>query len=389
MAEKRDFYEVLGISKGASEADIKSAFRKKAKELHPDLHKDDPHAEEKFKEVQEAYSVLSDENQRKMYDQYGHAGVSGHGPSTGGFGGAGGYSDFSGAGFDFGDIFDSIFGGAGGTSGFGGFSDFGGGRSSGPRVTRGSDILMRMDLTFEEAVFGCEKKFQIDVVENCEKCHGHGGFEKEECSTCHGKGTVTTKQQTILGAFMSTTTCPDCHGQGHTYKKRCSECGGKGKVKNNKKLTINIPAGINTGDRQRISGKGNPGSNGGDNGDLYIEFLVDEHDYFVRDNDDIYLEVPLTVSEAVLGCKKEIPTLYGNVKLNVSAGTNSGDKERIRGKGVDNTYRKHKGDMYVIFKVYSPKRLSREQKKLFEQLEDTDLDTDEIKKFNRFTKEND
>ena len=389
MAEKRDFYEVLGISKGASEADIKSAFRKKAKELHPDLHKDDPHAEEKFKEVQEAYSVLSDENQRKMYDQYGHAGVSGHGPSTGGFGGAGGYSDFSGAGFDFGDIFDSIFGGAGGTSGFGGFSDFGGGRSSGPRVTRGSDILMRMDLTFEEAVFGCEKKFQIDVVENCEKCHGHGGFDKEECSTCHGKGTVTTKQQTILGAFMSTTTCPECKGQGHTYKRRCTECGGKGKVKNNKKLTINIPAGINTGDRQRISGKGNPGSNGGDNGDLYIEFLVDEHDYFVRDNDDIYLEVPLTVSEAVLGCKKEIPTLYGNVKLNVSAGTNSGDKERIRGKGVDNTYRKHKGDMYVIFKVYSPKRLSREQKKLFEQLEDTDLDTDEIKKFNRFTKEND
>ena len=388
MAEKRDFYEVLGISKGASEADIKSAFRKKAKELHPDLHKDDPHAEEKFKEVQEAYSVLSDENQRKMYDQNGHAGVSGHGPSTGGFGGAGGSYDFSGAGFDFGDIFDSIFGGAGG-SGFGGFSDFGGGRSSGPRVSRGSDILMRMDLTFEEAVFGCEKKFQIDVVENCDKCHGHGGFDKEECSTCHGKGTVTTKQQTILGAFMSTTTCPDCKGQGYTYKRRCTECGGKGKVKNNKKLTINIPAGINTGDRQRISGKGNPGANGGENGDLYIEFLVDEHDYFVRDNDDIYLEVPLTISEAVLGCKKSIPTLYGNVKLTVDAGTNSGDKERIRGKGVDNTYRKHKGDMYVIFKVYSPKKLSRDQKKLFEELEETDLDTDEIRKFNKFTKEND
>ena len=387
MAEKRDFYEVLGISKGATEDEIKSAFRKKAKELHPDLHKDDPHAEEKFKEVQEAYSVLSDENQRQMYDQYGHAGVSGHGPSTGGFGGAGGFSGFDGAGFDFGDIFDSIFGGTGG--GFGGFSDFGGGRNSGPRVSRGSDILMRMDLTFEEAIYGTEKKFNIDVVEDCSKCHGHGGFDREECSTCHGRGTITTQQRTILGAFTSTTTCPDCHGTGHTYKRKCSDCGGKGKVKVNKKLTINIPAGINTGDRQRVSGKGNPGANGGENGDLYIEFVVDEHDYFVRENDDIYLEVPLTLTEAVLGCKKTIPTLYGNVKLNVSAGTNSGDKERIKGKGVDNEYRHHKGDMYVIFKVYTPKKLSREQKKLIEQLDDTDMDTDEIRKFNKFTKEND
>ncbi len=386
MAEKKDFYEVLGISKGASEAEIKSAFRKKAKELHPDLNKDDPHAEEKFKEVQEAYSVLSDENQRKMYDQYGHAGVSGHGPSTGGpgFGGAG-FGGFDASGFDFGDIFDSIFGGAG--AGFGGFSDFGG-RSSGPRVTRGSDILMRMDLSWDEAIYGGEKKFNLDVVEDCSKCHGHGGFDREECSTCKGRGTVTTQQRTILGAFTSTTTCPDCHGTGHSYKKKCSECNGKGKVKKNKKITLTIPAGINTGDRQRVSGKGNPGSNGGENGDLYIEFIVDEHDYFVRDNDDIYLEVPLTLTEAILGCKKEIPTLYGNVKLNVSPGTNSGDKEKVRGKGVDNTYRRHKGDMYVIYKVYTPNRLSREQKRIVEELDNTDLETDEIKKFNRFTKGN-
>ena len=387
MAEKRDFYEVLGISKGATEAEIKSAFRKKAKELHPDLNKDDPNAEEKFKEVQEAYSVLSDENQRAMYDQYGHAGVSGHGPSQG-FGGAGGgFSDFGGAGFDFGDIFDSIFGGAGG--GFGGFSDFGGGRNSGPRATRGSDILMRMDLSFEEAIYGTEKKFNLDVVEDCDKCHGHGGFDKEECSTCHGRGTVTTQQRTILGSFTSTTTCPECHGTGHSYKRKCSECNGKGKVKKNKKLTISIPAGINTGDRQRVSGKGNPGPNGGENGDLYIEFIVDEHDYFVRDGDDIYLEVPLTITEALLGCKKSIPTLYGNVKLNISAGVSSGDRERIKGKGVNNEHRRHKGDMYVIFKVYTPKKLSREQKILIEKLNDTDLDTDEIRKFNKFTKEND
>lgn len=376
--DKRDYYEVLGISKSATIDEIKSAYRKKAKEYHPDLNKDNPSAEEKFKEVQEAYSILSDESKRKMYDQYGHAGVSGSGPSTDGFGG---FQGFDGAGFDFGDIFDSVFGG--------GFSSSFGGRQSGPRPQRGNDVLMRMDLTFEEAIHGCEKKFNIDVVENCSKCHGHGGFDSEECSTCRGKGTITQQQQTILGSFMSTTTCPDCHGAGTTYKRKCSECSGKGKVKTNKKITINIPEGINTGDRQRVSGKGNPGSNGGENGDLYIEFIVDEHDYFVRDGDDIYIEVPLTLTEAILGCKKEIPTIYGNVKLNVSAGTNSGDKERIKGKGVDNKYRHRKGDMYVIFKVYTPKRLSRDQKKLIEKLDETDLDTDEIKRFKKFTKEND
>lgn len=382
MAEKRDYYDVLGITKNATEAEIKSAFRKKAKEFHPDLNKDDPNAGEKFKEVQEAYSVLSDENKRKMYDQYGHAGVSG----SGGASGFGGFSNFDGADFDFGDIFDSIFGGS---SSFGGFSNFGGGHQSGPKVTRGSDILMRMDLTFDEAIYGCEKKFSLDVVEDCDECHGHGGFDREECSTCHGKGTITREQQTILGSFMSRTTCPDCNGTGKTYKRKCSECSGKGRIRKNKKITINIPEGINTGDRQRISGKGNPGSNGGENGDLYIEFVVGEHKYFVRDEDDIYLEVPLTLTESILGCKKEIPTLYGNVKLNISAGTNSGDKQRIRGKGVDNTYRHHKGDMYVIFKVYTPKKLSREQKQLIEKLANTELETDEIKKFNKFTKEND
>ena len=384
MADKRDYYDVLGVSKSATEAEIKSAFRKKAKEFHPDLNKDNPEAAEKFKEAQEAYSVLSDENKRKMYDQYGHAGVSSSGPGMGG--GFGGFQDFGGAGFDFGDIFDSIFGGE---SGFGGFSNFGGGRSSKPRATRGSDILMRMNLTFEEAVYGCEKKFNLDVVEDCSECHGHGGFDREECSTCHGRGTITTQQQTILGSFMSTTTCPDCKGQGHTYKRKCTECRGKGKVTVDKKLTINIQEGINTGDRQRVSGKGNPGSNGGENGDLYIEFIVDEHEYYVRENDDIYLEVPLTLTEAILGCKKTIPTLYGNVKLNIAAGTNSGDKQRIKGKGINNKYRRHKGDMFVIFKVYTPKKLSREQKSLIEKLNKTDLDTEEIIDFEKFVKKND
>ena len=385
MAEKRDYYEVLGVSKTASEQEIKSAFRKKAKEFHPDLNKDDPNAAEKFKEAQEAYSVLSDESKRKMYDQYGHAGVGNGGPGAGGFGG---YSNFDGAGFDFGDIFDSIFGGS--ASGFGGFSNFGSGSSrQNSRATRGSDILMRMNLTFDEAIYGCEKKFNLDVVEDCEECHGHGGFDREECKTCHGQGTITTQQNTILGSFMSRTTCPDCNGTGRTYKRKCSECNGKGKIKKNKKLTINISEGINTGDRQRVSGKGNPGTNGGENGDLYIEFIVSDHDYFVRDNDDIYLEVPLSLTEAVLGCKKEIPTLYGNVKLNISAGTNSGDKQRIKGKGVNNSYRRHKGDMYVVFKVYTPKRLSREQKQLIQKLSETNMETDEIKRFNKFTRDND
>lgn len=381
MASKRDYYEVLGVDKNASDQEIKSAFRKKAKEYHPDLNKDNPDAAEKFKEAQEAYSVLSDENKRKMYDQYGHAGV-GAGASQGGFGGAGG---FGASDFDFGDIFESIFGGG---FGGGGFSGFGGGRSSANSARRGSDVLMQMDLTFDEAVYGCEKKFNLDVVEDCEECHGEGGFDVEKCSTCHGSGTVTTQQNTILGSFMTKTTCPDCGGKGKTYKKKCSACGGRGKVKTNKRLTINIPAGIKTGDRQRISGKGNPGANGGSNGDLYIEFIVKEHKYFQRDEDDIYLEIPLNIAEAIYGCKKEIPTLYGNVKISVPAGTDSGDKQRIRGKGVDNKFQRHKGDMYLIFKVYTPKRLSRDQKKLLEKLIETDLDTSEIDNFNRFVRDN-
>ena len=384
MADKRDYYEVLGVSKSATEAEIKSAYRKKAKELHPDLNKDDPHAEEKFKEAQEAYSVLSDASKRKMYDQFGHTGVSGgSGNPYGGYGG--GYTNFDASDFDFGDIFDSIFGGSGG--GFGGFSGFGG-RTNSKRASRGSDVLMRMDLDFEEAIYGCEKKFNLDVIEECDECHGHGGFDKEECSACNGTGTVTTQQQTILGSFMSRSTCSKCNGQGKIYKRKCSECNGKGKIKTKKKITINIPEGINTGDRQKISGRGNPGSNGGANGDLYIEFVVGEHNYFIRKNDDIYLEVPLTITESILGCKKEIPTIYGNVKINISSGINSGDKQRIKGKGVNNRYRGRKGDMYLIFKVYNPKSLTREQKSIIEKLAQTSLETEETKKFNRFTEKN-
>jgi len=382
MASKRDYYEVLGVDKTASEAEIKSAFRKKAKEFHPDLNKDNPDAAEKFKEAQEAYSVLSDQNKKAMYDQYGHAGVH-QGASSGGYGGYSG--GFSSQDFDFGDIFDTIFGGG---TGFGGFSGFGGGQQT-TRAHRGADALMRMQISFEEAVYGTEKKFSIDVTEDCDECDGKGGFDSEKCSTCHGSGTITAQQQTILGSFMTKTTCPDCKGLGKTYKKKCKECNGTGKETKNKKITINIPSGVNTGDRQRISGKGHPGSNGGANGDLYIEFIVEEHEYFVRDGADIYLEVPITISEAILGCKKSIPTIHGNVKVNIPAGTDSGDKQRIRGKGVEDNYRNVTGDMFIIFKVVTPKKLSREEKKLIEKLNTTLSKDSDITKFDKFTKEND
>ena len=373
MDNKRDYYEILGVEKDASEADIKSAFRKLAKKYHPDLNKDDPQAAEKFKEAQEAYEVLSDEQKRAQYDRFGHAGVSG---SAGA--GMGGFSSY-GAGFDgvdLGDIFDSFFGGA-----FGGFG--GSGRTTN-RKTRGSDILKKVNLTFEEAVYGTEKEFNLDVVEDCPECDGKGGKGEQTCPTCHGSGTVTSEQHTILGSFLSKTTCPDCHGEGHTYKKKC-----EGKIRTNKTIKVTVPAGIDNGGRRKISGKGAPGSNGGPNGDLYLEFYVKDHEYYKRDGNDIYLEIPLTITEAVLGCKKIIPTLYGNVSLNIPSGINNLDKQRIKGKGIKNESTGQTGNMYLIFKVLTPKKLSREQKKLFEELEKTSFDEKEIKDFNKFTEKND
>ena len=380
MATKRDYYEVLGVSKSASKDEIKSAFRKLAKKYHPDISKEE-NAEEKFKEVQEAYSVLSDDNKRRQYDQFGHAGVNGNGAGSG-FGG------FNGAGFgfdasDLGDIFDDLFGAG---FGFGGSSSR---RSSSSRTRRGSDILMQVDLTFEQAVFGCEKDFDLDVVAECDKCDGKGGFHEETCSRCHGSGTITSEQRTILGSFMTKTTCPDCGGKGKTYREVCSKCHGKGSVKARKTITVSVPSGIDNGERLRVPGKGNSGENGGASGDLYLEFHIKEHKYFKRDGLDIYLEVPINMAEAVLGCKKEIPTIYGNVKLTISSGIDSGDKQRLKGKGIKDSTSRKVGDMYVIFKVVTPKRLSRDQKKLFESLSKTDLDDSEIDRFVSFTNNND
>ena len=371
---KRDYYEVLGVEKTASEQEIKSAFRKLAKKYHPDVCKE-ADAEAKFKEAQEAYAVLSDEQRRRQYDQFGHAAFDQNGnPGAGGFGG------FDFGDFDFGDIFDNIFGSS---FGFGGSSR--GGRT---RATKGADRLLRIKLTFEEAIFGCNKDLNLEVNDTCSKCDGKGGFNEETCNNCHGSGTVTTEQRTIFGAFMSKTTCPKCGGLGKSYKETCNECGGRGYNKTKKTISVTVPAGVDSGNRLRLSGKGEAGTNGGPAGDLYIEFIVEEHKFYQRDDNDIYLVVPLSITDAILGCKKEIPTIYGNVNLTIPAGTNNGDKHRLKGKGIKNESTRRTGDMYVILEVKNPKKLSRDQKKLLEQLSKTDLDSSESIEFNKFVKNN-
>ena len=364
---KRDYYEVLGVSKNASDDEIKSAFRKLAKKYHPDINKD-PDAPNKFKEAQEAYAVLSDKTKRSQYDQFGHAAFENN--QAGGFSGF----DFQDFDIDLDDILGNMFGG-----GFG----FSGGRKTKTK-TRGSDLLKRINLTFEEAAFGCEKDIKVNLNVKCSSCNGEGGFDKSTCSKCHGSGTVTSEQRTLFGTFMTKTTCPDCGGVGSTYKRRCTKCHGQGVCEESKTLTVKIPSGIDTGNRLRLSGKGEASINGGENGDLYLEFIVAEHDYFKRDGNDIYLEVPLTFTEAALGCKKDIKTISSTITLQVPAGTNTGDKQRIKSRGIKNETTKTTGDMYLIFKVIIPSKLTREQKDLLEKLNETDLNTTEINKFNHF-----
>lgn len=369
---KKDYYEVLGVSKNATQDEIKSAFRKLAKKYHPDVSKE-ADAEAKFKEVQEAYAVLSDESKRKQYDQFGHDAF-----TNGGANGFNGFGGFDYGDFDYSDIFENIFG-----------AGFGGSRSGRSRAKRGNDVLMRMKLTFEEAVFGCKKAINVDVVDECSECNGKGGFGEQTCDKCHGSGTVTTEQHTILGSFLSKTTCPKCSGSGKTYDRVCNNCRGNGTVKKNKELEIKIPAGVDTGTKLKLSGKGSSGINGGPNGDLYIEFNVSDHEYFVRDENDIYIETPITVTEAILGCKKEVPTLDGNVVLTIPAGSESGEKHRIKGKGIKNEATREKGDMYIVLKIVTPKKLTKEQKKLLEELDKTNLEDDNnIKNFNKFVKKN-
>lgn len=367
--EKKDYYEILGVSKNATDAEIKSAFRKLAKKYHPDVSKE-PDAAEKFKEIGEAYSVLSDENKRRQYDQFGHAAFSN--------GGSGGYGNYGFSGFDFSDIdLEDIIGNM-----FGGHftSGFGGSR----RKQKGRDSIIRVDLSFDEAVYGCSKTINLTLNEKCSDCDGLGGHGKKTCDKCHGTGTITKDQQTLFGSFMTRTTCDKCGGSGEIFEETCHTCRGTGRNRKNKDIEVTVPAGVDTGTQLRISGKGEAGINGGPNGDIYLEFKVSKHPIFQREEDDIYLEMPITITDAVLGCKKEVPTLYGNVKVTIPAGSETLDKLRIKGKGVADPNNGRKGDMYLILKVITPKKLSRDQKKLFESLRNTNLEND--KQFDKINK---
>lgn len=367
---KKDYYETLGVNKNASADEIKSAYRKMAKKYHPDLNHEEG-AAEKFKEIGEAYSVLGDEKKRAMYDQYGSAAFEqGGAGSAGGF--QGGFEGFGGGfqGFDVNldDFLDDFM------SGFG----MGSGRSKRKRPIKGDDILIRVNLSFMEACKGSEKDIELDVNDVCPECNGEGGHNPKTCPTCNGSGRVVSEQRSILGIIQTQTACPTCGGTGKTFETVCSKCRGKKTVRAKKTLSVKIPAGVDTGERIRISGKGGAGMNGGPNGDVYLEFRVDKHPIFTRNGKDIYLELPITITEAVLGCKKEIPTLDNNVVLDISSGTQNGEMLKLRNKGID------KGDMYVVIKVIVPNKLDRHQKELFRELDETKLDNGEYKKIEKY-----
>lgn len=365
---KKDYYEVLGVSKTASADEIKSAFRKLAKKYHPDVNKE-PDAAEKFKECQEAYAVLSDPQKRSQYDQFGHSAFTNN---------QGGFSGFEG--FDFGnmsDIFDDILGGFG----------FSSNRrtSTQGRSSRGNDLLYRLTISFDEAFFGTRKEILIESMDTCEECSGKGGFNPKTCSKCHGSGVITAEQRTILGSFLTKTTCPECNGTGSSFESKCSNCKGTGRVKTKKTITVNIPAGVTNDSRLRVPGKGEAGVNGGENGDLYLEMTVKPHEIFDRIDNDLYLTLSITIDTAVLGGKVNVPTMNGTVSLTIPAGSQSNDKLRLKGKGIESAISSRKGDMFVILKVMIPTKLSKEQKSLFESLSKTDLSNmPEFKKINKY-----
>ena len=352
MAEqKRDYYEVLGVSKGASEDEIKKAYKKMARKYHPDLNPGDKSAEEKFKEVNEAYEVLSDADKRARYDQYGHAGVD---PNfgAGGFGGGfdGGF-DFS----DLGDIFGSFFGGG-----------FGGGRRTNPNAPqRGESIRMAVTISFEEAAFGCEKEVTVERYEACDTCHGSGcapGTSPEVCPDCHGTGTVQVRRQTPMGVFATSSPCPKCGGKGRIIHQPCKDCRGSGMVRKKKTIQASIPAGIDNGQTISIRGQGNAGKNGGPAGDLLITITVRPHELFRREGTSVLCEAPITFTQAVLGAELEIPTIDGKVKYTLPEGTQSGTTFRLKGKGIPSINGRGRGDQYVTVYIETPRNLNKEQK---------------------------
>ena len=373
---KKDYYEVLGVSKTATDEEIKRAFRKLAKQYHPDNKQTGDEA--KFKEVGEAYAILSDPQKRRQYDQFGHQAFTNNGNA--------GFSGFSADDIDLGDIFNEIFGG--GFSGFSSFSGFGGrsgARTTTKRPRKGADSLVTVTLDFLEAINGCKKTITLDLNEKCDSCGGEGGFDEKSCPTCGGSGKIISEQRSLFGVFQTQTTCNTCGGTGRVFKKACTECNGTGNVRKKKEIEVTIPEGVDTGYQLRISGKGSAGTNGGPNGDIYIEFKVKPHPIFEREDEDIYLTVPLTITEAILGCKKEIPTLTGNVILEVKPGTNSGDKVKLKGKGVKKVNSFGKGNMYVVYNVIIPNKLSMSQKRLIKELAQTSLDdAPEFREFKKY-----
>jgi len=365
MAEqRRDLYEVLELQKGASDDEIKKAYRKLAKKYHPDLNPGDKAAEEKMKEVNAAYEVLSDKEKKARYDQFGHAGID---PSYGaGAGGAGfgGFEDF-----DLGDIFGSMFGGG---FGGGGFSGFGGQqRRSGPM--RGENVRVVVSLTFEEAAFGCEKTVNINRNENCGECGGTGakkGTSAETCPTCGGTGQVKTTQRTPFGVFASTGPCQNCRGTGKVIKTPCDNCRGTGKVRKNRTIKVKIPAGIDDGQTVSLRGEGQAGSNGGPAGDLYVTVSVKEHKLFKREGQDVLLEMPVSFVQATLGATLTVPTIDGKVQYNMPEGTQHGTIFRLKGSGIPNLNGKGRGDQYVKVNIEIPRNLTGEQKDLLRKFEE-------------------
>lgn len=354
MAEKRDYYEVLGLNKDADDAAIKKSYRTLAKKYHPDMNPGDKEAETRFKEVNEAYAVLSDSEKRAAYDRMGHAAFEQGGPS-GGYGAGGFNMDFG----DLGDIFGSMFGG-----GFGGSST-----RRGPR--HGDDLQATLSLSFEEAAFGCKKEVSYNRIEKCAHCGGSGaaaGTKPETCPTCHGSGQVRTTQRTILGMMQSTRPCDTCRGSGKIVKNPCAECNGKGYVKNRKKLDVTVPAGIADEQRIRLSGQGDEGREGGSPGDLYIYVSVRPHAVFTREGDDLLCELPISFSESALGAEIEVPTLEGKEKYTLPEGTQTGSVFTLRGKGIQNVNGRGKGNLRFTVVVETPKNLNGEQRELLRKL---------------------
>lgn len=375
--DKRDYYEVLGVDKSASEDELKKAYRKMAKKYHPDLNPGDAEAEKHFKEVNEAYEVLSDGEKRARYDQFGHAGVDPNFGAGGGYGGGGGFG-FDGFG-DLGDILGSMFGG--------GFGGFGGGRANpnGPR--RGNDASAAVNLSFEEAAKGCQKTVKFTKIDNCTSCNGTGsepGHDTKTCPACHGTGQVKTAQRTPFGVIQSQQPCSQCHGSGKIIDHPCHTCAGKGRIRHSVERTVDIPAGIDDGQTINVRGGGDAGANGGPSGDLHIAVNVRPHPIFERDGFDVYCEIPITFAQAALGAEITVPTLDGRVKFQIHEGTQPGDEFKLRGKGIQRLRYSGKGDQYVRIVVEVPKDLSKAQR---EKLKEFDSVTDEknYKKRKSFT----